>query len=152
MTGCSRAAAMSLLSLMVLMSSSSLEADTLVTTKEGREFAGDVIDAGVNTLTMKLAGSGYQIVPAKSIDRIKVDIADGSPIEGKLIDWSEGELIIRVGDRDVGVRDGVITSVIDVGVAAGGPEVAPSTAPANVEVPAADEPSTPASAPTNATM
>ncbi len=152
MTGCLRATAASLLSMMILIPSSSSWADTLVTTAEGQAYVGDVIGAGVNTLTMKLAGSGYQIVPVKSITRIKVDISDGSPIEGKLIDWSEGELIVRVGDRDVGVRDGIITSVIDVGVAAGGPKVSPPTSPVEVEVPAAEEPSTPVSAPTNATM
>ena len=127
-------------------------AKTLIVTDTGEEYVGDVINAGVNTLTMRLTDSGYQIIRVKAITRIKVDISDGSPIEGKLIDWSDGEMIVRVGDRDVGVRDGVITSVIDVGVAAGGPKLSAPTPPADVEQGPAEEPESPVEAPTNATM
>lgn len=135
-----------------LMPNFSSSAETLVVTDEGLEYVGDVIDAGVNTLTMKLGGSGYQIVPVKSIAWISVDLADGAPIEGKLIDWSEGEMIVRVGDREVGVRDGVITSVIDVGVAAGGPELSPPPQPAADEQLPSAEPPSPENVPSNATM
>lgn len=153
MRGCLRMAAASLLPAILLMQGSLSWADTSVVTDDGKEYVGDVIDAGVNTLTMKLAGTGYQIVPMKSITLIKVDVTDGAPVEGKLIDWSEGELIVRVGDRDVGVRDGIITSVVDVGVAAGGPEVStPPPQPAEQEAETPAVPLTPPSAPTNATM
>ncbi len=148
-----RTFAVSLVSaVLFLMPNSSSSAETLVVTDEGLEFVGDVIDAGVNTLTMKLGGSGYQIVPVKLIEWIRVDLANGAPIEGKLIDWSKGEMTVRVGDRDVSVRDGIITSVIDVGVAAGGPELSPPPQSAPDEQPSEAVPSDPADVPTNATM
>jgi hypothetical protein len=148
-----RTFAVSLVSaVLFLMPNSSPSAETLVVTDEGLEYPGEVIDAGVNTLTMKLRGSGYQIVPVNSIAWIRVDLANGAPIEGKLIDWSEGEMIVRVGDRDVSVRDGVITSVIDVGVAVGGPELSPPSQPAADDQPSEAGPSDPADVPTNATM
>lgn len=150
---CWRMIAVSLMSAMLFLGSGPpLSAETTIITDGGQEHVGDVIAAGVNTLTMKMTGTGYQIVPVKSIASIKVDIADGSPIQGKLIDWSNGEMIVRVGDRDVGVRDGVITSVIDVGVAAGGPNLPAPSQPAVDEQPEAVEPATPENAPTNATM
>ncbi|MEZ5933450.1 MAG: hypothetical protein R3F54_16155 [Alphaproteobacteria bacterium] len=147
----------------------SSSAETKIITDTGKEHVGDVISAGVNTLTMKLTSSGYQIIPVKSIAWIKVDLADGSPIEGNFIDWSNGEMVVRVGDRDVGVSNGIITSVIDVNVAAGGPklsappppayepppaEAPPVEAPATVEpAPAGNAPAPqPESVPTNATM
>ena len=105
------------------MISSSLQAATLVTTDDGGEYRGEVVSAGVNSLTVKLSETGYQIIPLNIINLIKVDILGGSPIEGKLLDWNEGELTVRVGDRDISVREGTITSVREVTVPAGGPRV-----------------------------
>lgn len=120
---CRQKIAFSLMSAtLFLMPSFSSSAETLITTVDGREYIGEVISAGVNTLKMKLEESGYQIVPVQSIAQIQIDIANSAPIEGKYLDWSDGEIIVRVGDRDVAVRDGTIISVTDVGVAAGGPE------------------------------
>ncbi len=149
---CWRTIVVSLVAAMLAAVPDSSSAETTVVTDTGKEHVGDVVDAGVNTWTMKLTGSGYQIIPVKSIARIKVDIVDGSPIEGELIDWSEGEMIVRVGDRDVGVRDGVITSVIDVGVAAGGPKLSAPSQPADDERRPAEEPQSPVKTPMNATM
>jgi len=137
---------------LLLIPVSSLSADVMIITDQGDEHVGEVIAAGVNTLRMKLGGSGYQIIPMKSIAWVKVDIADSAPVEGKLIDWSDGEVVIRVGDRDVGVRDGIITSVVDVGVAAGGPELSTPPQPAaDEQLPAAETPSS-EPVPANATM
>ncbi|MGI9433602.1 MAG: hypothetical protein ACR2Q4_02025 [Geminicoccaceae bacterium] len=150
-----RATAVSLISTMFfLMTGLSSLAQTLIITVDGREHVGEVIDAGVNTLKMKLEGSGYQIVPLQSISRIKVDIADGEPIEGKYHDWSDGEIIVRVGDRDVAVRDGTITSVTDVGIAVGGPELSPSEPASEEWQSPSEQPATPdvKHAPGNATM
>lgn len=148
-----RAIAVSLISAaLYLAQSSPASAETLVVTDDGREYVGDVIDAGVNTLTMKLGGTGYQIVRLKSIVRVKIDVGGSSPIEGQLIDWKDGEAVVRVGDRDVGIRDGIVTSVVDIGVAAGGPKLSAPTEPAADDQSPAAEPSTPGNAPTNATM
>ena len=152
---CRRTIAVSLLSaLSFLASGHPLSAQTLIVTVDGKEHVGDVISAGVNMLTMKLQDSGYQIVPVKSIASIQVDIANGAPIQGKYLDWSNGEIVLRVGDRDVAVREGTITSVTDVGVAAGGPKLsAPEPSrPARQPEPVAPEPAGGDKVPTNATM
>lgn len=154
---CRRTIAVLLMSALPFLASSfSASAETLIVTADGKEYAGDVISAGVNTLTMKLQDSGYQIVPVKSIARIQVDVTNGTPIEGKFLDWSEGEIVVRVGDRDVGIRDGTITSVSAVGVAAGGPELSgpddEAPAPAPPAEPETPEPANADSVPTNATM
>lgn len=161
---CRQKIAVSVMSATLFLAPISLStAETLIITVDGTELVGDVISAGVNTLTMKLNESGYKIVPVQSISRIQVDVANGAPIGGKFIDWSEGEMILRVGDRDVGVREGTITSVSEVGVAAGGPKLsAPEPAtpePVAVEPPAIErQPAPPEPAgieddmPANATM
>lgn len=138
----------------------SLSADMLVRTTDGKEYLGEVIAAGVNTLTVKLKETGYGIVPVQSIDRVRVDIDNGTPIEGRFLDWSDGEIIVRVGDRDVAIRGGTVISVTEVGVAAGGPklteepEVPSNESAPQLQTPAPDssEPGTPERAPTNATM
>lgn len=136
---------------------SSSSAETLIITLDGREYTGDVIAAGVNTLRMKLKGSGYQIVTVQSISRIQVDVADGEPIEGKYLDWSDGEITVRVGDRDVAIRDGSITSVTDVGGAVGGPNLSPADStstgqPSSPQPSATPEPADAKTVPENATM
>lgn len=145
-----------------LMSSFSSSAETLITTVDGRKHVGEVISAGVNTLKMKLEGSGYQIVTVQSISRIQIDIANSAPVEGKYLDWSDGEIIVRVGDRDVAVRDSTIISVTDVGVAVGGPRLSPAEPtptepllppePIPAEQPVTPEPADAKPGPKNATM
>ncbi len=136
----------------LIMSPSASHAETLVTTADGGEYYGEVISGGVNTLTMKLMETGYEIVPVNAIVRIKVDIAGSDPIEGRFIEWSDGEITLRLGDRDVAVRDGTVVSVRDVTVPAGGPDVAAEEAP-SAAPPGEAEPTEQQSAPiTNATM
>jgi hypothetical protein len=125
-----------------------VDAATLVTTSKGEEYRGEVVSAGVNTLTVKLGDTGYKILPLNVIDRVKVDIDDGTPIEGKLLDWSDGELTVRVGDRDVSVREGTIVSVREVTIPAGGPEEPAVAEPAPAE-PAIAEPAPVTTAPTS---
>jgi len=135
---CRRALAISfMLAVFAPITSGDLGAATLITTESGDTFEGEVISAGVNSLTVKLDATGYKIIPLNIIDRIKVDIDDGSPVEGKLLDWSDGELTVRVGDRDVSVREGTIVSVREVTVPAGGPEVSPPVEPAAADLPPA---------------
>lgn len=153
-----RSIAVSLFSAMLLLAAGvSSSAQTLVTTTDGHEYDGSVIAAGVNTLRMKLKETGYQIVPVQSISQIQVDVKDSEPIAGKFIDWSNGEVVLRVGDRDVAVRDGYITSVTNVGVAAGGPNVSPAEPsageqPSPSEPPVTPEPADTKTNPQNATM
>lgn len=157
---CRQMVAVSLMTaILVLAPVLSSWAQTLIVTSDGREHLGEVISAGVNTMTMKLEDSGYQIIPVQSIAQIKVNIRNGQPIAGKFLDWSNGETIVRVGDRDIAIRDGTITSVSEVGVAAGGPKLSTPELPPAEEEPAplapAAEPTTPVETdtmPSNATM
>ena len=142
--GCRRTIAVSLMSAMLAMVPSfSSSAETLIITVDGREHVGDVISGGVNTLKIKLKESGYQIVPVQSISRIQINIANSPPIEGTYLDWSDGEIILRVGDRDVAVRDDTIMSVTKVGVAAGGPKLSPSEPTSEEQLSPSDQPVTP---------
>ena len=142
--GCRRTIAVSLMSAMLALAPGfSSSAETLIITVDGHEHVGDVIAAGVNTLKMKLKESGYQLVSVQSISRVRVDIANSPPIEGTYLDWSDGEIIVRVGDRDVAVRDGTIISVTKVGVAVGGPKLSPSEQTSEEQLSPSDQPVTP---------
>lgn len=101
-------------------------AQTLLVTDDGNELVGEVIAAGVNTLKMKLRGSGFELVALQSIVQIQVDIDGSTPIQGQYVSWSDNEIVLRVGSQNITVRDGIIISVLDLGVAAGGPKVSPS--------------------------
>ena len=128
------------------------QAATLVITVDGEEYIGDVVSAGMNTMTIKLSDTGYKIVPLDAIARVRIDTVDGTPVEGDYLDWTDGKLVVRVGDRQVTVRDGVIDSVSDEPAAAGGPKLTEPTAPLQ-EQPAPSEPDIPESGPiTSATM
>jgi hypothetical protein len=126
----------------------SSSAETKIVTGTGEEYVGEVIDVGVNTLKMKLAGTGYQIVPVQSVDLVEVVLADGTLLEGKLIDWHQDELVLRVGDRDFTVSDGLVMSVVSVDVPVGGPSQPVESEPSPSEEP----PQRPKNVPSNATM
>lgn len=88
---------------------SAAEAGTMVMTVDGQQHIGDVIAATVNTLTIKRVDTGYEIIPRNRIASVKVDIVNGGPIEGRFLDWSNGQIILDTGNREVTIRDGVIT-------------------------------------------
>ena len=85
-------------------------ASTTIVTVGGEEYHGEVLTSNLNTLTIKQDETGYQIVPLREIDRVRLEIEGAEPVEGRFLDWRNGRWTIRVGDRLLSVESGRITS------------------------------------------
>lgn len=93
---------------------------------DDKEFQGEMIAAGINTVTIDDKDGGYTIVPRKDVRAVQIDVRDGDVLEGAFHDWRDGLCILQVGDRLIGVQDGLVTFIMsaapDPTLPSGGPK------------------------------
>ena len=85
-----------------------LAGDVTVRMVSGEAITGKVITGTVNMLSINKSFGGYAEIPRPEIASIGVATGDGAVVEGQFIDWQNGRLVLRSGDRLVYVKDGVI--------------------------------------------
>ena len=104
--GPSLRAALAFLSLMLV--SAQLHADEVTfSTIDGHKITGRVISATINTLNVHETDGGYSVLPRKEIVGVVMDV-EGGAVMGSFINWQDGRFTLRVEDRVVTIRDGII--------------------------------------------
>jgi hypothetical protein len=106
---------------------SSALADSLYL-KNGQVIEGKILKGTLNTLTLSKGGS-LQLASFDSVERVVIDMADGSKLAGVPLSWIDGMLELRSDGDVVRVADGVILE-----------EEVIETETATTEEPAAGEP------------
>lgn len=98
----------------------------MIVSTDDTEFQGEMIEAGINTLTIDDIEGGYTIVPWKDVQALEIDIQGGDKLKGNFHEWRDGVFVLQVGDRLIGVQDGSVTFIMsaapDPALPSGGPK------------------------------
>jgi RNase P/RNase MRP subunit p29 len=119
-----------------------LRADVIVL-NNGEQVEGSIVDATRNTVVVRRAIGGMRQMPIADIAEVRIDLAQGAPIAGRIVSWADGVHEVRSGGEVVRIREGRILSREPVQQASG---QEPGGARARVEAPrtAAPAPEAPA--------
>jgi RNase P/RNase MRP subunit p29 len=84
-------------------------ADTFVL-RGGEPIEGAIVQATRNTLVIRRAIGGMHQMSIQGIEEVRIDLAQGEWISGRLLGWAEGVYQIRSGSEVVRIREGIILS------------------------------------------
>jgi RNase P/RNase MRP subunit p29 len=84
-------------------------ADTFVL-RSGEPIEGAIVQATRNTLTIRRAIGGMHQMSIRGIEEVRIDLAQGERISGRLLGWSEGVYQIRSGGEVIRIGEGHILS------------------------------------------
>lgn len=86
-----------------------VRADTFVL-KSGEEIEGTILDATRNTVIIGPSIGGMRQMAIRDIDEIRVDLARGEQLSGKLMSWADGIYQLRSGDEVIRIGEGAVLS------------------------------------------
>lgn len=75
--------------------------------KNGEVIEGSILKATINTLTLA-SGGAIELTSIGLIERVVVELADGSEITGELLSWKDGVFELRSAGDVVRVADGIV--------------------------------------------
>ncbi|MEM7043649.1 MAG: hypothetical protein AAF543_12635 [Pseudomonadota bacterium] len=123
--------------MLTFFSTVTLADEVTFSTTDGQKITGKVISATLNTLNVHETDGGYSVLPREEIVGVVMDV-DGGAVMGSFINWQDGRFTLRVEDRVVTVRDGIVEGELSEVVQPASRDVAPPSEEVEPIEPAAE--------------
>lgn len=108
----SRVACLFLASTLMIAGAGATAGEVTFSTTGGGRIIGEVVSATVNMLNVRKSDGGYDMVPRRKIESVGME-TDAGAIEGSFINWQDDRFTLRIDDRVVSIRDGILEGDAD---------------------------------------